>query len=53
MSSYATTAHQYAKAVVTGKISTGKWVREACQRQLEDLARFKGKDSPNTTSTRR
>ena len=46
MSSYTTTARQYAKAVVTGKISTGKWVREACQRQLDDLARFTGRDSP-------
>jgi len=46
LSSYTTTARQYAKAVVTGKISTGKWVREACQRQLDDLARFTGRDSP-------
>ena len=46
MSSYTTTARQYAKAVVTGKISTGKWVRLACQRQFDDLERFRGKDSP-------
>ena len=46
MSSYTTTARQCAKAVVTGKISTGKWVRLACQRQLDDLERFRGKKSP-------
>jgi len=46
LSSYTTTARQYAKAVVTGKISTGKWVRLACQRQFDDLERFRGKDSP-------
>lgn len=54
MSAYTNTARQYAKAVVTGKVLTGKWVREACQRQLDDLARFEGKDSPyrfNTTLT--
>ena len=44
--SYTTIARQYAKAVVTGRVLTGKWVREACQRQLDDLARFTGKDSP-------
>lgn len=44
--SYATVARQYAKDVVAGKILTCKWVRMACQRQLDDLVRFKGKDSP-------
>ncbi|MEF8724331.1 hypothetical protein [Candidatus Accumulibacter phosphatis] len=44
--SYTTIARQYAKAVVTGRVLTGKWVREACQRQLDDLARFTGRDSP-------
>jgi len=44
--SYAAVARQYAKDVVAGKILTCKWVRMACQRQLDDLNRFKGKDSP-------
>ncbi len=44
--SYAAVARQYAKDVVAGKILTCKWVRMACQRQLDDLIRFKGKDSP-------
>jgi len=45
-SSYATIATQYARAVVAGKITTCKWVLAACQRQLDDLDRFKGKESP-------
>jgi phage terminase large subunit-like protein len=45
-SSYTVAAHRYAKAVVSGKIAAGKWVRLACQRHLEDLGRFKSKDSP-------
>ena len=44
--SYAAIARQYAKDVVAGKILTCKWVRMACQRQLDDLNQFKGKDSP-------
>jgi hypothetical protein len=32
--------------VVAGKILTCKWVQRACERQLSDLIRFKGKDSP-------
>ena len=43
---YTTIARQYARDVVAGEILTCKWVRAACQRQLNDLARFKGKDSP-------
>ena len=45
-SSYATIATQYARAVVAGKIPTCKWVKQACQRQLDDLAKFRGKASP-------
>jgi phage terminase large subunit-like protein len=41
-SSYATIATQYTRAVVAGKITTCKWVKQACQRQLHDLAKFKG-----------
>ena len=43
---YASVARQYARAVVAGKMPTCKWVLAACQRQLDDLTRFKGKDSP-------
>ncbi len=43
---YAAIARQYAKDVVAGKILTCKWVQRACERQLADLNRFKGKDSP-------
>lgn len=45
-SSYVLTARQYARDVVAGKMPTCKWVLAACQRQLDDLNRFKGKDSP-------
>ena len=43
---YTTIARQYARDVVAGKVLTCKWVRAACQRQLDDLVRFRGKDSP-------
>ncbi len=36
---------QYANAVISGKIPAGKYVRQACQRQVNDLRRFKGKAS--------
>ena len=42
---YTTIARQYARDVVAGKVPACKWVRAACQRQLNDLAKFKGKDS--------
>ena len=45
-SRYAIVATQYARDVVAGKVPTCKWVRAACQRQLDDLDRFKGKASP-------
>ncbi len=45
-SNYTAIARRYAEAVVAGDIPTGRWVRLACQRQLDDLARFKGKGSP-------
>ncbi len=44
-SGYATMARQYARDVVAGKMPTCKWVRAACQRQLDDLERFAGKSS--------
>lgn len=43
---YATVARHYAEAVVAGELSACRWVKQACQRQLDDLARFKGKASP-------
>lgn len=45
-SSYIDIAKQYAQSVVSGAIPACRWVQLACQRQLNDLARFKGKDSP-------
>ncbi len=43
---YAIIARHYAEAVVAGDIPACRWVKLACQRQLDDLARFKGKASP-------
>ncbi|MBI3223033.1 MAG: terminase large subunit, partial [Nitrosomonadales bacterium] len=43
---YAAIARQYAESVVAGVIPACRWVQLACQRQLNDLARFKGKNSP-------
>ena len=43
---YAVTASQYAESVVAGDILACKWVQMACKRQLNDLAKFKGKASP-------
>ena len=42
---YSKIALQYAKAVIGGQIVAGKYVRQACQRQVNDLHRFKGKGS--------
>ncbi|CDG20579.1 putative terminase large subunit [Xenorhabdus poinarii G6] len=36
-------ANQYARDVVRGKIEAGRYVKEACQRHLDDLAKEKGK----------
>jgi phage terminase large subunit-like protein len=43
---YATVARRYAEAVVAAEISACHWVQRACQRQLDDLARYTGKASP-------
>ena len=43
---YPALARHYAEAVVAGDILACRWVKLACQRQLDDLARFKGKSSP-------
>ena len=45
-SNYVTAARRYAEAVVEGDISACRWVKQACQRQLNDLVKFKGKASP-------
>lgn len=45
-SKYVTMAKHYAEAVVAGEILACRWVRLACQRQLDELVRFKGKASP-------
>lgn len=37
---------KYARDVTSGKISACKWVKLACQRQLDDLAREKSADWP-------
>ena len=42
---YSAAARQYAEQVIAGEILTCKWVQRACQRQLDDLAKFKGKSS--------
>jgi phage terminase large subunit-like protein len=39
-------ARQYAEQVVAGEILACEWVQRACQRQLDDLAKFKGKAEP-------
>ncbi|MER2554704.1 MAG: terminase TerL endonuclease subunit [Thauera sp.] len=43
---YAAIARRYAEAVVGGEIAACKWVRLACQRQLDDLKRFQGRNPP-------
>ena len=43
---YADASRRYAESVVAGDILACRWVQRACQRQLDDLARYKGKASP-------
>jgi phage terminase large subunit-like protein len=43
---YAERATQYARDVVAGKIPNCRWVKRACQRHLDDLARVTAKDFP-------
>jgi phage terminase large subunit-like protein len=45
-SDYVAIAKRYAEQVIAGEILACRWVRQACQRQLDDLARFKGKSGP-------
>jgi phage terminase large subunit-like protein len=42
--SHVASANGYARDVVAGKIPACRWVRLACQRHLDDLAKAKGKD---------
>ena len=46
VTNYAAMAKRYAEQVVAGEILACRWVQLACQRQLNDLTRFKGKSSP-------
>jgi phage terminase large subunit-like protein len=46
LNSYTRIAHNYAQSVVEGAVPACHWVRRACQRQLDDLLRLKGKASP-------
>lgn len=41
---YCRIANQYLKDVLSGKIPACKWIKAACQRQIDDLARAKKKD---------
>ena len=43
---YIAIANRYIRDVLAGKVIASKNVKQACQRQRDDLARFKGKDSP-------
>lgn len=46
MKDFATIALQYATDVVEGRVAACKWVRLACQRQINDLARQGSDDFP-------
>ena len=43
---YCAIAAKYARDVVAGKIVASKFVKQACKRQIEDVKRFSGKNSP-------
>ena len=43
---YVAVADNYAKRVIQGKIPACKWVKAACQRQQDDLTRWRAKTSP-------
>ena len=51
-SNYATVACRYAEAVVAGEILACRWVQQACQRQLDDLARYTGRNAGKTSPYR-
>lgn len=43
---YVAIADNYAKKVILGKIPACKWVKAACQRQQDDLKKWRAKTSP-------
>lgn len=43
---YVNAAQQYQRHVLSGAVPACKWVKAACQRQFDDLARWKGKKAP-------
>jgi len=43
---HAAAAMRYARQVVAGRITSCRWVRSACERQLYDLERWHSKDAP-------
>ena len=44
-SQYTDIAKRYAEQVISGEILACRWVQAACQRQLDDLIKFKGESS--------
>ncbi len=46
MPKYTEIARRYAESVVKGDTLACKWVKKACQRQIDDWQRFKGRTSP-------
>ncbi|WP_232440560.1 terminase large subunit [Burkholderia ubonensis] len=46
MPDYASIARRYAESVTAGEVPACRWVVKACQRQLDDLVRFRGRKSP-------
>lgn len=46
MPDYAAIARRYAESVTAGEVPACRWVVKACQRQLDDLVRFRGRKSP-------
>jgi hypothetical protein len=39
-------ANRHAQQIVEGEVLACRWAKAAAQRQLNDLAKFKGKSSP-------
>ena len=46
LSNYAAASLKYVEQVLAGEIPACRWVQRACQRQLDDLVRYRGKASP-------
>jgi len=43
---YVTIANKYIKDVLSGKVLANEFVKQACQRQKDDLSKYRGKNSP-------